>query len=111
MGADLLAELRVDGEDLRVTNEGKSENGNGVRRLPGTQTCVIGRADHWLVRCVWYQGMKPGQGGGSSPLPTAYLGVHGEHVCGAVGIILLAVAVAVVVAGQIVAEVGGRAVG
>lgn len=57
-GADLLAELRVDGEDLRVTNEGESENGNGVRRLPGKQTCVIGRADHWLVLALAVSGIR-----------------------------------------------------
>lgn len=42
--ADSLAEFGVDGEDLRVTHEGKREDGNGVCRLQGTQTHVIHRA-------------------------------------------------------------------
>lgn len=94
---DSLAELGVDREDLWVANKGESKDGNGVSCLCGTHKHVISiAADCLEVRLVsatadicdlnmWKQSKQP-DCGFSSP---AYLWVHGEHVCGAVGVIIL----------------------
>lgn len=73
---------------------------------------MIGRAaPSWRLHRVWHSGVKPlwdpVQEADWTFTSVVYLGVHGEHVGRAVGIILLFV----VVAGKIEAEVGGGAVG
>lgn len=77
-----------------MAHEGERQDGNGVRRLRGRQTRVVSVAR----RCE--AGMVRGG-------VLTYLGVDGEHVRRAVGVVLLAV----VVAGKIEAEVRGGAVG